>query len=90
MDIELEINSLKAETFAVSVLLGYVMMELARAPAVGHERMQSAFDNAAKLAEQALMKHASDARWLHAADAGRIIEQLRAQMVEFLSKAPKG
>jgi len=81
MDFEREITSLKAETLALSALVGFLLIEMRRSETLTTEALEAIFENGLKLAEQTLLDHPHSSASVHAAKAGRIIEDLRAQVL---------
>ena len=81
MDFEREITSLKAETLALSALVGFLLIEMRRSQALTAEAVETIFENGLKLAEQTLLNHPNSVASLHAAKAGRIIEDIRTQVL---------
>jgi hypothetical protein len=88
MDTEKEINSLAAETLAMSIIIGNVLSKLARNPSL-RTAIVEGFDQSADVAESVAVIFGKASSPDHAVKALRIVEEMRAMVLGNEGK-PKG
>jgi hypothetical protein len=88
MDTEKEINSLAAETLALSIIVGNVLSKLARDPSLRPAIIEG-FNQSADVAESVAVQFGKASSPDHAVKALRIVEEMRAMVLGNEGK-PKG